>query len=209
MAESPHEPPPPGRDPVLHVALRLFAGVGYDATTGRMIADAAGVDQEEIKARGGKPGIYEQIIADFFAAQNALFDEVAATFTADADGARKFLARVLDFYLDHPEAMALWQHRALDDAADLVGLDDRYRTPILRRTAEIMGAEALRHPDFLMIGNVVTWSLYGFLNGGIDRADGVHLEPGDPEARLIFRAQMHRLQDLVLGALYDEGPEPS
>ncbi|GAB2864895.1 hypothetical protein GCM10022221_76470 [Actinocorallia aurea] len=197
MARSPHAPPP---DRVVQVALRLFAGVGYDATTAQMIADAAGVDVAEVRGRGGKAALYEQIIADFFAAQNALFDEMADSFTSDADGARVFLARVLDFYLDSPEVMALWLHRRLDDAADLSEIEPRYRMPLFQRGAEIVGPGLLSEPDYLMLGNIVTWSLYGFLNGGVALEDGTHLAPDDPEARRIFRAQMHRVQDLVLAA---------
>ncbi|ROO88697.1 TetR family transcriptional regulator [Actinocorallia herbida] len=205
MAVSPQDPPP---DPVIAVALRLFAGIGYDAVTTQMIADAADVDLTEIHSRGGKAGIYERIIAEFFAAQNALFDELSDAYAHDADSARTFLARVLDFYLDNPEAMALWLHRRLNDAADLAEIDHRYRMPVFQRGAEIIGPELLSEPDLLMIGNVVTWSLYGFLNGGVALQDGTHLDPDDPEARRIFRAQMHRLQDLVLAARAGEAPGP-
>ncbi|MCD0448884.1 TetR family transcriptional regulator [Actinocorallia sp. API 0066] len=194
-----------GHDPVAAAALRLFGGVGYDGTTERMIAETAGVDVAEVRARGGRTGLYEAVIADFYAAQNALLDEMEDKCAPDADGVRDFLSRVLDFYLANPEEMELWQHRRLADAADLADIDARYRDPFLRRVEELLARHLSERgvtnlSDYAMLSNVVTWSLYGFLNGGIKGSGGATLRPDDPEAVRLFRAQMHRLQDLVISA---------
>ncbi len=185
-------------DPIGKAALRVFAGVGYDIASVQMIADAAGVDPREIRDRGGKNGLYREILENFRQAQSAMLDRLEEVYTSDEAGFLSFVEGTLDFYLDHPYEMAIWQHRGLGDAVDLAGSEDLYRIPVLRRIAEITGLDIMQNPYSRMFSNQLTWSLRGFLFGGILGEGGRVWGPESPEGRRQFREQMHQLRDLLI-----------
>ncbi len=91
---------------IARVALRLFAAHGFEATSLREIANAAGVDVALISYRfGGKAGLWKSIVsqagADLREAlERALGDDCTASARQRFDmSARAFLA----FLLDRPE----------------------------------------------------------------------------------------------------------
>ncbi|MEU5879966.1 hypothetical protein [Spirillospora sp. NPDC047279] len=198
MAGPPSRAAANGTAEFTQAARRLFTGLGYDNTTNTMIADAAGVPVAAVAAAGGRGGLYRTIIADFYAAQNTMLDAAEADFSRDPAGIRRFLEHVLDFYLDHFDLMVIWNHRLMDDAADLHDIEESYRAPVYRRVAGIIGAELIGDSDFQMMANVFTWSLYGFVSSGVYRSDGSLVGAEQEKARAEFRACMTRLQELVL-----------
>ncbi|MCD0451556.1 TetR/AcrR family transcriptional regulator [Actinocorallia sp. API 0066] len=192
-------------DRITGVALRLFAEVGYDNVDTRMIADAAGVDARTVAAHGGKSGLYKRIFENFYRRQSTMLDEVEHKYADDQEGQRRLLEEILDFYLDHPYEMAVWQHRGMRDAADLDGLDAYYWNMVFLRHREVVGRAVASRPDFQMLFNLLAGGLRGFLFGGIITGEGELLGPDSREGRRLFREQMHRLLVLVVGAgLVDE-----
>lgn len=191
-----------GNSGVLDVALRLFASLGYDGTSTEMIAAAAGVRPEEVP--GGRNGVYQAILKRFQDEQLALYEDVPAVHTEG--GLHKVLDLFLDFYLDHRLELQVWQHRGLADATDIIGAEEDYRTPVARRLFEVVGAlEKLPDPD--MWTSVFTWSLTGFVSGGIISPTSTIATADDLPARLRFRAFMHQMMEAV--GPTDEGDLPS
>ncbi|MCD0451781.1 TetR/AcrR family transcriptional regulator; helix-turn-helix transcriptional regulator [Actinocorallia sp. API 0066] len=188
------------RDPLGDVALRLFAELGYDAVSPRLIADATGVQPDVLTARGGKSGLYLEILQRYFRAQNGMLDEIESTHTADAEGVYTSLTIFIEFELAHPRELAIWQHRGLGDAADLTDVEERFWNPIYQRISGILGPEVMWHPAYQLFVNLKTWAVYGFLFGGVITPTGDRLGPTDPEGRRLFRDHMYRLCDIVLDA---------
>ncbi len=186
-------------DPITAAALRLFAGIGYDNTSAQMIADAAGVDLREVQDRGGKIALYRQILENFQREQKALYEEGERLYASGPDGIRKHLDASLDLYLSRPLSMAVWQHRHLEDAADLTEID-AYRSSVFRWMSEMVGPEVAGHPDYRTFMNLFAWSVYGVLFGGVITENGTPLGPDTLEGRRQFRAMMHRLADLAFEA---------
>ncbi|GAA0960062.1 TetR/AcrR family transcriptional regulator [Actinocorallia libanotica] len=184
-------------DPITAAALRLFAGIGYDNTSARMIADAAGVDLQEVQDRGGKSTLYKRIVEDFQQEQRSLYEKGMADYASGPEGLRRHLDDALDLYLSHPLSMAIWQHRYLEDAADLAEVDV-HRSSVFRWMEEMVGPEIAGHPDYRLIVNLFAWSVYGFLFGGVITENGVPMGPDTAEGRRRFRAMMHRLSDFAL-----------
>ncbi|GAB2826520.1 hypothetical protein GCM10022221_25710 [Actinocorallia aurea] len=181
-----------GTEGVLDVALRLFAGLGYDGTSTEMIAAAAGVGPDQVP--GGRNGAYEAILRRFRDQQMAMYEEVPGVYTEG--GLHGVLDLVLDFYLDHRLELRVWQYRGLEDATDVPWAEEDYRTPVARRLFEVVGSlEKLPDPDMWV--SLVTWSLTGFVSGGIISPRPGPTTPDDLPARLRFRAFMHRLMDAV------------
>src|SRR3954452_2078210 len=99
---------------IIAVATRLFAGLGYDATTLTTIADASGYDQATVAALvTSKSDLYLKVMARAAEAERDALAEVATTSPVD-------VIHLIDVYLDfcvaHPEVPALWMHRWMSDA---------------------------------------------------------------------------------------------
>jgi len=175
---------------VLDAARRLFAGLGYDGTTTEMIATAAGVPPSAVE--GGKAGLYRAILEDFYTAQMKMFDEVEAGYRSDGGDLHRAVDRFLDFYLDHPEGLAVWLYRGLLDAVDVEDVEERFRRPLTHRLFEIFDTlESIPDPETWI--SAFSWCITGFLNGGILTRETDPLTVADPAARRRFRAFMHRL----------------
>ncbi|MCD0449292.1 TetR/AcrR family transcriptional regulator [Actinocorallia sp. API 0066] len=190
-----------GDDPVRSSAARVFASMGYDLASVHMLAEAAGVSRDVIEARGGKSGLYQEIIERFSSDSIAMLTEAERDFRPDEKGMHRFLDRALDFYLDHPAELAIWQHRRLDDAADLVDLDARYHMSSYRKIQGILGPDLMAVPTMQMFLSVLIWSVVGFSVGGIPDIERVVIRADTIEGRVRFRAEMHRLLDLVIDSL--------
>ncbi|MEO3786799.1 hypothetical protein ABGB12_26025 [Actinocorallia sp. B10E7] len=179
-------------------ALPIFANMGYDSTDNEMIANAAGVSRQEVIAAGGRRRIYLSIVEDFYRAQLEMLDEVAASFVPDEAGIHMLLERMMEFYLDHPDEMALWQQRYLHDAADIADIEAKYRVSVFQRTADIFGPELTSRADLQILANITSWSFRGFMTEGIIQiGGGPILRPEDPEGRARFRSYLHYMTKLL------------
>ncbi len=185
------------RGRIIDSAQRLFAALGYDGTSAVMIADSAGVSPDRLSEIGGRSGVYLLVMEKFYREQQAMMDEVERVFTPDRKGVRVYLDHIIDFYVDHPEGAAIWQHRRLSDAADFQDLEERFQVPVFRRSTEILGPEVIGHPDFELVSLIFSYCILGFVQGGLLPFDKDAPGPESAGARRRFRSHMHRLQDLI------------
>ncbi|MWA01612.1 TetR family transcriptional regulator [Actinomadura sp. LD22] len=180
---------------ISNVAAHLFAELGYDNTTGEMIAEAAGVNREVVTAAGGRAALYRHALERFYRDERDMLDRVS---TAPGAGKSRFSAaldHILDFYLDRREMIAIWQQRGLADASDMDDVEERYQVPSNERAAAILGPEVATGPRFQMIRNVFSWCLVSFIYRGLSPVDGPVLDPADPRARELFHEYMIELYE--------------
>src|SRR5689334_12523632 len=122
-------------DRVLQVATRLFAGLGYDGTDMRQIADAAGTDVALVRRQfGDKREIYLEVMDRMNCAHNAVLakgikDIVGASPDQKIVALHRLLDRYIDFCCHQPEYPALYTHRWLADATDIPELEPMYAAP--------------------------------------------------------------------------------
>ncbi|GGO04867.1 TetR/AcrR family transcriptional regulator [Microbispora bryophytorum] len=122
-------------DRVLQVATRLFAGLGYDGTDMRQIADAAGTDVAYVRRRfGDKREIYLEVMDRMNSAHNAVLEKgvkdiVGASPEQKIVALHRLLDRYIDFCRRQPEYPALYTHRWLSDATDIPELEPMYAAP--------------------------------------------------------------------------------
>ncbi|GAB2861826.1 hypothetical protein GCM10022221_71950 [Actinocorallia aurea] len=177
-------------------ALPLFANLGYDGTDTRMIMNAAGLPRAAVAAAGGRKGLYLAIVDIYYREQVAALDAIAEHFTPDEPGVLRLLEGMLEFYLDHTSEMAIWQHRYLRDAADLIDIDAVYREPMFRRIVDLLGPEITERIDLPMAISIVSWSLRGFISEGVVRPGEPPLGPHTPEGKRRFRSYLPHLASL-------------
>ncbi|WUI00793.1 TetR/AcrR family transcriptional regulator [Spirillospora sp. NBC_00431] len=189
-----------GRERILDVAGRLFAGLGYDGTSTRMIAEAAGLNVATVAYHvGGKRELYLAVMERAHLTERAALEDALAEIDLDADGLLTLTDRYIDFCVGNPEIPALWMHRWLSDAADVAHLEEQYVRPL---TEMIAGAARELVPDEVDIEYVVwtvVWCTHGFLCGGVLDADGQRHGRDDPGELARFRAHMRRLVATAIG----------
>ncbi|GAB2862897.1 hypothetical protein GCM10022221_73540 [Actinocorallia aurea] len=194
-----------GEAEIVKAATGLFSALGYDGVTGAMIAEAAGVGDGAVAALGGKQGVYQAVMGRVLASQIALVDEMNRVLSPDLDGLHGMVDMFLEFYRAHPEAVALWQHRAMSDAADVPGVEGAYASPVIQGISGLLARAGLTEHAHRTLLNVLGWSFYGFVTIGLVAPDGTTDRWGDPAARTRFREEVHHLID-VLGTA---GPPPA
>lgn len=181
-----HIPPVDGA--LIRVATRMFSALGFDAVSLQMIADAAGVDTATIVAHfGGKHGIYHAVMDRVASDEKAYLQAVLADFTPDVDGLTRLAMHYLDYCVAHPELPALWMHRALSDASDLVEMEDLYATPLLQMVTDAVRQAVGDAVDADMLVWSVIWCVHSFSRAGLLGANGERLHPQSPEALDRFR----------------------
>ncbi|HLU76063.1 MAG TPA: TetR/AcrR family transcriptional regulator [Nonomuraea sp.] len=182
------------RDRLIGVATRLFAELGYDWTSMRMIADAAGVDPEQVtQAVGDKPELYQEVMARALRAEQEVVRSALRSATPGVQAALDLVDAYLDFNLAHPEYLSLWLHRWTGDAADTPDLEGLYSRPLAFEVAEAMQGLT---PDGVSVDHLlwtVVWCVYGFLSGGVRYVSRQRGDEADPEAVEEFRAYLHTL----------------
>ncbi|MQY06899.1 TetR/AcrR family transcriptional regulator [Actinomadura macrotermitis] len=184
----------PGRDRVLAAATRLFAAHGYDGTSTRQIAEAAGLNIATVAYHaGGKRELYLAVMERAHQAERDAVEAAVAEFTPDAAGVHRLLDRYVDFCAAHPEIPALWMHRWLSDAADIAGLEERYARPLLDRIAGTVRAVAPPGVDAGYAVMTVVWCTHGFGQGGVLDAAGARRSLADDAETARFRAHLHQL----------------
>jgi AcrR family transcriptional regulator len=196
---------------LVETATRIFAELGYDGASLQMIADATGYDIRSVhQVAGTKADLYREVMQRVHAAEDEAMQDAVARFTPDRQGIKLLADAFLDFYDAHPQALALWQHGWMGDAADVSGMDVLYVQP---RSAQI--ADKIRDrvppdvdPDYLVWS--VMWCVYGFLNTGAVHASGEtprrHAPSSAPRHTDIrgFHAFLHTMID----RLFASPPQP-
>ncbi|WP_141581596.1 TetR/AcrR family transcriptional regulator [Actinomadura sp. WMMA1423] len=182
-----------GRERIIEAATRLFAALGYDGTSTRMIAEAAGLNVATVAYHvGGKRDLYLVVMERAHHAERQVLEQAIAEMTPDEEGLLEVVDRYVMLCVERPEIPALWMHRWLADAADVAHLDDEYVRPMMDLASEavrdIVGDEA--DLDYLVW--TVVWCTHGFGAGGILDQDGKRRKLDDPQAVARFRAHMRR-----------------
>ncbi|MBA9006369.1 TetR/AcrR family transcriptional regulator [Thermomonospora cellulosilytica] len=183
---------------LIGTATRLFAELGYDGTSARLIADAAGVDVATLVAEAGdRPQLYRTVMMRAHNAEREAMEAALARFDGTRAGLSGLLDAYLDFCVDNPHVLALWQHRWMGDAADVPGLEQLYSRPLALAVSELVAPLIPEDvpADFLVWS--VVWCVYGYLTGGMQTADPMRHEgrrsgvpPQDLEA---FRRFLHTM----------------
>jgi AcrR family transcriptional regulator len=184
-------------DRLTDVATRLFAQLGFDGTSLRLIADTAGIDVEELAGRfGGKAGLYRQVMLQAHESERAALAEAVASFSPTRQGVLDLVDAYLDFHVGHPHVISLWMQRWMGDAADIPGPEEHTRTLSTLMASAVEEVTAPGIDTEYMIWTVV-WCVHGFLTGGIQHPGpySYHArgEPLSPEALDRFRAHLHAL----------------
>jgi AcrR family transcriptional regulator len=183
---------------IIVVATRLFAELGYDSTGVELIADAAGGDGRAlVAAAGGKNGLYRTVMDRAYRAEQRMLEEAFGAYTPDRAGAHRVIDVYLDFYVAHPEIVALWMHRWMGDAADAGDLEGDYVDPQDELTTGAVAA--LVPPDVAvdLLVRTVVWCVFGFLSGGLPGSRGRTERRGDEEIER-FRVYLHTLIDRMI-----------
>ncbi|WP_030169261.1 TetR/AcrR family transcriptional regulator [Spirillospora albida] len=189
-----------GAERIIPAATRLFAALGYDGTSTRMIADAAGLNISTVNYHaGGKRELYLAVMERAHQAERAVLEEALAAMTPDAAGVLGIVDRYVDFCAAHPEIPALWMHRWLSDAADVADLEARYVRPLLDMVVQAVRKVVADDVDVDYLAWTVVWCTHGFGQGGILDADGNRRGLGDPGALARFRTHLRRLVATAAG----------
>ncbi|MBO2439699.1 TetR/AcrR family transcriptional regulator [Actinomadura nitritigenes] len=183
-----------GREHILDVATRLFAEHGYDGTSTRSIAEAAGLNIATVAYHtGGKRDLYLAVMERAHQAERAALEGALAGLTPDAAGILALVDRYIDFCAAHPEITALWMHRWLSDASDIADIESRYVKPLMDAVVRAVGDAVGEDADVEYVAWTVIWCTHGFGRGGVLRGDGLRHGMEDPAALARFRANLHRL----------------
>ncbi|WP_242903380.1 TetR/AcrR family transcriptional regulator [Actinomadura terrae] len=194
----------PGRERVLDAATRLFAALGYDGTSTRMIAEAAGLNIACYT--GGKRDLYLAVMERAHVMERSALEAAVADMTPDAAGVLGLLDRYIDFCVAHPEIPALWMHRWLSDAADVAHLEALYVRPLMRMVTGAVDGLLGEGADVEYLAWTIVWCTHGFARGGVLDGDGRRHGIDDPHELARFRAH---LRGLVATALRQEPVIPS
>ncbi|MFD8599804.1 TetR/AcrR family transcriptional regulator [Kitasatospora sp. NPDC059646] len=158
------------RERILTAATTLFAEHGYDGTTTRTIAGAAGLNVATVAYHvGTKADLYREVMRRAHEAERAAVAAALAGFAAAApdDPARaaaEFADRYLDFCLDQPQVPALWMRRWMADAAEFADLEERYARPLIDTVRDgLRAALPQLTPDRAELAVwTVLWTTHGF-----------------------------------------------
>ncbi|MER5421198.1 TetR/AcrR family transcriptional regulator [Streptosporangium roseum] len=192
------------RELILRVATRLFAALGYDATSISQIAEATGLDVATItKQTGSKRELYLAVMDWVHETELAsLHKAVKGAPVTSSDQANALVYRIVDQYLDlcvaHPEIPALWMHRWLSDASDVTELELRYTRPMgeLVKSAlapAIAGGYIDPDVDMEYLLWSMLWCVNGFSQSGVPDEHGNRRYMDDPEVLRRFRTLLHRM----------------
>jgi AcrR family transcriptional regulator len=189
-----------GRERILEAATRLFAALGYDGTSTRMIAEAAGLNVATIAYHvGGKRDLYLAVMERAHLAERTALDEALGQIGDDPEGLLRLVDGYVDFCLEHPEVPALWMHRWLSDAADVAHLEEQYVRPLMALVTGVARRIVGDDVDVDYVVWTVVWCTHGFGCGGVLDADGKRGGLDDPRAVARFRAHMRRTVAAAIG----------
>ncbi|MEN3540865.1 TetR/AcrR family transcriptional regulator [Microbispora sp. ZYX-F-249] len=187
-------------DLIIQVATRLFAGLGYDGTDMRQIADAAGVDVTTLRGRfSDKRTLYLAVMDRMNRYHNAVLEKgVKDLVTAPPERKIAALHALLDLYVDfccrHPEYPALYTFRWLSDASDVPEPEPMYAAPAAQFVSDSI-APLVTAPDVdvdYMINSVI-WCVHSFVQSGVYDRSGRRYGHDHPGALWHFRRHLHRM----------------
>ena len=192
---------------ILKVATQLFAALGYDGTSTRQIAEAAGLNIATVNYHvGGKRELYLAVMEAAHRAEKAALETALGRLPGDdpVTAIHRLADDYLDFCVDNPEVPALWMHRWLSDASDITELERQYVQPLL---SAVTGALRPAVETGLISADVdleytvwtVIWSVHGFAKGGVLDAAGRRRAAGDRAALRRFRAHLPLTPHRTLG----------
>jgi AcrR family transcriptional regulator len=193
---------------VIDAATRLFAALGYDATSMEQIAEAAGVEIADLRRECGKQDLYLTVVERGFQAESASLQEILRRFRCEtaADCVRSIHLLVdgyVDFAAGHPEVHALWVHRWLEDAIGVADLESRFLHPLF--TTAVSALTPARERGFIgrdvdleFALHTMMWIVHGFGQGGVPQPDGEWLGFSDPEIAQRFRHHLHQVMHRTL-----------
>jgi len=179
---------------VLETAGKLFAELGYDGTDLEMIATAVGRDSEASSLlKKGKQAIYRAVIGHSYERDIADLMTAMKEKPHNVEGLHHLVDAFLDSVLLHPEVPALWEQRALKDAADLTFPEEEFpaQLPMLMTGQTWEGVSPDHDLEFL--GWTVMWMARGFVQGGLPDRNGVHRRAEDPASLQRFREGLHKV----------------
>jgi AcrR family transcriptional regulator len=194
-------------DRIIDAATRLFAELGFDGTSPRLIADAAGVDPAAVdRLTGGKTELYREVMRRATDAEKKAVGGAAGGFTPTRRGVERLLDEYLDFYAAHPEYLGLWLHRRTGDAADTADhLEEQYVRPRLGGIVEALREAVPGDVDLDLTIWTIPWMISGFLSQRAlgtrpDEAsdtDGPYRKVAPAELER-FRTHLHTLLERML-----------
>ncbi|NKZ06991.1 TetR/AcrR family transcriptional regulator [Actinomadura latina] len=189
-----------GRERILDAATRLFAALGYDGTSTRMIAEAAGLNVATVAYHvGGKRDLYLAVMERAHETERAELEAALTTVSNDARGLLDLADAYVDFCMRRPEIPALWMHRWLSDAADIAHLEAQYVQPLVQMVVDIARKLVPDHVDVDYVVWTIVWSTHGFGAGGVLDTDGRRRGLDDPQAVARFRRHMRHTVALAIG----------
>ena len=194
---------------IVSAATRLFAALGYDATTLAQIAEAADLDLDTVmELAGSKRELYLAVMERGYTEQKALLEGALARI--DESGAPQAAASIhalideyLDFCLNNPDISALLMHRWLGDAADLRDLEQIYNEPLVRSVFTVFNrvAEAgliASDADVELCVRTIAWTVIIFVRYATMSSPPADFADGDRSVAR-FRTHLHRLTAQLLG----------
>ncbi|MGK5557843.1 TetR/AcrR family transcriptional regulator [Actinomadura kijaniata] len=188
-----------GRERILDAATRLFADLGYDGASTRLIAEAAGLNIATVAYHvGGKRDLYLAVMERAHQRERSALEAAVAELTPDADGVLRLLDRYIDFCVAHPEIPALWMRRWLSDAADIADLEGRYVRSLMDLVTGAVGEAVGPEVDVEYLVWSVIWCTHGFCRGGVLDAAGRRRRIDDPAALVRFRSHLRRMVSAAL-----------
>ncbi|MEV0151267.1 MULTISPECIES: TetR family transcriptional regulator [unclassified Nonomuraea] len=195
------------REMILRVATKLFAGLGYDGTSTRQIAEAVGLNVATISYHvGSKRELYLAVMNRANNAHRAMLETAVENLMAapredKLPTAHRLIDLYIDFCVEHPEFPALWTHRWLSDASDVTGLEPEYVQPLAQLVIDTIRATLDVDPDADVdyTVNTLIWCAHSFVLSGVFDKAGERHGADDPRALRRFRAHMHHLLHRALG----------
>jgi AcrR family transcriptional regulator len=184
---------------IIAVATRLFAALGYDGTSTRLIAESAGLNIATVAYHvGGKRDLYLAVMERAYMAERAALESAVQEFVPTPEGILRLVDRYVDFCVERPEVPALWMHRWMSDAADVAHLENLYVRPLLGLVIEAVNDAVPPGTDVEYALWSVIWCVHGFGAGGVLDESGGRRRMDDPKALIRFRAHLHTLVTRLL-----------
>jgi AcrR family transcriptional regulator len=189
-----------GRERILDAATRLFAALGYDGTSTRLIAEAAGRNVATVAYHvGGKRDLYLAVMEHANEVERTALDAALTEISPDAQGLLDLADAYVDFCVSHPEIPALWMHRWLSDASDVAHLEQMYVWPLMQSVTDAARKIVPDGVDVEYVVWTIVWATHGFSTGGVLDGDGHRRGLDDPQAVARFRRHMRRTVALAIG----------